>query len=473
MSRWLVLVLVLSTTMGRSVWGAYAAFDDVQISTPSWLQLSGTGAPPLIYRISRQAAGQALVELRSTAGAVDLRWCLADYQRDPTPCSTHIPVGVTVSVLVPLSRIDQGLYRLRLAYAVGDEEPRVLLSAAGAATAAAVEPAGAYRPTVAGVTVAFRSESLAYTISLRDGMADLHVRNFSPEAIHCDVTLAGWQDPTREHNPRLHLLPGSTTEVLIPLKNPDARVARAVVEVWNIRIGADDRGNLLIANPQFADHLLPLDGWFPVGMVGAMENATDFNPRVITWQMVGERLRLRNASGSRITAMAHINVGGELTQVPLTLPPEVITDVAATFAFDGRRPFVGLDQVVVDDQPVRRAIPVTAAAAVPEQALSVTARHVDERFNPLTLAYVLERAGAGKARLTVINRSAIAVHADVIIAGYQLAEVNNPRLHLPAGQQVVVELPVTRSDARLAIARLMVENVRLGDDLGELLVSAK
>ena len=467
MSRWLVLVLVLSTTMGRSVWGAYAAFDDVQISTPSWLQPGGTDAPPLIYRISRQAAGQALVELRSTAGAVDLRWCLVDYQRDPTPCSTHIPAGTTVTVLVPLSRIDQGLFRLRLAYAVGHGEPRGL--------AATVEPVAAYRPTVAGVTVAFRSESLAYTISLRDGMADLHVRNFSSEAIHCDVTLAGWQDPTREHNPRLHLLPGSTTEVLIPLANADARVARAVVDVWNIRIGPDDQGDLLIASPQFADHLLPRDGWFPVGMVGAMAGAMRFNPRVITWQLVGDRLRLRNASGSRITAMAQINVDGETIQVPLTLPPEATTEVAATFAVDGRRPFVGLDQVVVDGQPVRRPNPMAAAAAaaVPEQALSVTARHVDERFNPLTLAYVLERAGEGKARLTVINRSAIAVHADLIIAGYQPAEVNNPRLHLPAGQQVSVELPVTRSDARLAIARLMVENVRLGDDLGELLVSGR
>jgi hypothetical protein len=71
----------------------------------------------------------------------------------------------------------------------------------------------------------------------------------------------------------------------------------------------------------------------------------------------------------------------------------------------------------------------------------------------------------------VINRSAIAIHADCRIAGYQTPQTINPRLHLPPGGSALFPLPLVRSDARLALARLLVWNVRLGSDEGPSLVA--
>jgi hypothetical protein len=461
-TRWL-MSLVLGLLCNGVLHAAYAAFDDLQVQTPTWIQLPANAALPVLYRISRYSADEALVELRTTGGPIDLRWCLPGYQRDTLPFTTRVLSGEIVQVRVPLAQIDQELFRLRLALSSDGTLP------AGTTTLAATT---AYAVHVAGITAHFRGESLGYTVSLRDGMADVHVRNFSAESIHCDFSLAGFQDPRREPNPRLHLLPGSTSEILIPLAKPDSRVAHAVLDVWRIVIGADDRGEGLVNQPQFSDHLMPQAGWYPVAVLDDVEGSVRFNPRVVCWQLSGERLRLRNRSSSVIAAVAYLRLGEQIAQIPVHLPPDSTVDVPATITvLPEQHLLVALTHLVVDGQAVQRASPAITAAPVPEQALAISPRQPDGRFNPLMLAYVLERAGDGLARLTVINRSAISVHADCAIAGYQAENPSNPRLHLPPGQGVTVELSVTRSDVRLALARVLVWNVRLGEDSGDLLVA--
>ncbi|HEX3134185.1 MAG TPA: hypothetical protein VHX44_11465 [Planctomycetota bacterium] len=463
-SRWLI-ALILGTLCGCELHAAYAAFDDLQVQTPAWLQLPASAGLPVVYRISRCSVDEALVELRTTGAPVDLHWCLPGYQRDALLFITQVLTGAVTQVRVPLAQIDHGLFRLRLTLSSDGTMP------VGATTAAAT---AAYGVNVAGITAHFRSESLGYIVSLRDGVADVHVRNFSAEPIHCDFTLAGFQDPRREANPRLHLLPGSTTEVLIPLAQPDPRVADAVLDVWNIVVGADDRGAALVNQPQFSDHLLPQENWYPVGILNDTEGSVRFNPRVVCWQASDDRLRVRNRSPSAIMAEVHLRLGDQIVQVPMHLPPDSTVEVPTPINVPpGQRLFVALTHLAVDGQAVQRALPAITAAPVPGQALAITPRQPDVRFNPLMLAYVLERAGDGRARLTVINRSAIAVHADCAIVGYQPEEPSNPRLHLPPGQSATVELLVTRSDVRLALARVLVWNVRLGEDSGDLLVAVR
>ncbi len=468
--RWMMsALLTLLAAVPNVAWSAYAAFDDLQVQTPAWLQLGGGGSGPegVIYRLSRQAPGMARLELRNASAAdwaLGLR--LPGFQRDGAALRVALPAHGQLELLVPISHLDQGLYRLRLGCVVGDGDP--------ANVPAPSLGTPAYGVSVAGITAGFRAEALGYTISVRDGVADVHVRNFSADTIHGDFILAGWQDPARQRNPRLHLLPGTTSEVLIPLERIDGAVAHAVLEVWNLRIGVD-HGPLLVSQPIHADHLLDEEGWQRIAVLGFAETSAGFNPRVVSWRTdVADptRVVLRNRSPNVIGAHVRVQIGTQLAELPLTLTAMGESTLTLPFTpAPGQRPFVAFDQVVIDQRALAPAAAVVHAA-VPEQALSVTPRQPDSRFNPLTVVYVLERGSAGHARLHIINRSAIAVFADCAIAGYQDPVTRNPRLHLPAGQAVTLALPVTRSDARLALARVLVWNVRLGEDSGETLVAA-
>ena len=460
MKLWFLYLMMLCCP--AQLCAAYAAFDDIHLLLPTWQQVSGAEAPAIIYRWSQHGPQMALLEIQSRSDQpLTLTMRLPNYQADKEPLRATLTARGQTQLLVPITRFGQRLLRAPLAVSVGTNEPIT--------PTLPLLPLTAFYVSIPAITAQVKAEAVAYTISLRDGMVDLHLRNCSHDIIHADLRLVGWDELVPTPLPRIHLLPGTTIEVVVPMTTPDPGISDAIVEMTNIRFGADDVGPVFVERAQPGDPLRQTIGWYPMPVMGVAATAAGFNPWVLSWKPDGDKIIIRNASPQTITGMLHLRVGDTGINVPLSISPHREIMVDASFA-NGRRPFVGLSEPSIDGGIIAGPVSTMVPAAIPEHALPVTPRTADHHFNPFAMYYVLERGTDGQAQVTVINASGIAIHAEWAIAGFQTAEQQNPRLHLPAGQSVTLLVPVTRSDVRLPLARLNVWNIRMGADVGTTLV---
>jgi len=444
------------------VCAAYAAFDDIHLLLPTWQQVSGAEAPAIIYRWSQHGPRMALLEIQSRSDQpLTLTMRLPNYQAEKDPLRVMLSAHGHTQIVVPITRFGQRLLRAPLAVAVGTNEPTAPLMP--------LLPLTAFYVSIPAITAQVKAEAVAYTISLRDGMADLHLRNCSHDVIHADMRLVGWDELVPTPLPRVHILPGTTSEIVVPMTMPDPGIADAIVEMTNIRFGADDVGPAFVERAQPGDPLRQTIGWYPMPVMGVAATAAGFNPWVLSWKPDGDKIIIRNASPQMITGMLHLRLGDTGITTPLSISPQGEIMVEASFA-NGRRPFVGISEPSIDGGVIVGPISTMVPAAIPEHALPVTPRKPDPHFNPFTMYYILERGTDEQAQATIINASGIDIHAEWAIAGFQTAEQQNPRLHIPAGQSVTMLVPVTRSDVRLPLARLNVWHIRMGADVGAALV---
>lgn len=465
----LIRFMLLSVVLASPAVAAYAAFDEVLVPGPRWLRWSRDGVD-LAWRVRRVGALRAAIDVVDrSGGGVAGRARLPFYQADATPGATFaVPAAGDGSVEIDLARIDQLIY----------EAAVELTLASGAVCRLDPNPdldaASAYGVTPLVEDAGWRADLIAYTAQARDERTlDLHVKNFAQRPIHLDLRVPGWQAPDQV-NPRLHLLPGRTLEVLLPIAGGDARSQHAMIDAWDIRVG-DDHG--AARSPEadgFARFVCPI-GWMPL-MVGS-ECRSAFNPNAVAWRADGAAIALRNLADVALSFDLSAMGGGlELDANRIAPRVELAAGGSANVELAVARAPRGLMHVLAELPLVAgapaEAIAAVAAPTVPERWLPVTPRHDDARFNPLGLGCVIAPGVAGMARVRLINFTAADVHADIAIAGYQDGGVAHPRAHVPAGEAVDLELTVVRIDARLALAKLLVWNVRVGDDVGATLCAA-
>ncbi len=457
--RFLLLLLLVAPCVPL---GAYAGFDDVLIIEPSWTALPSeplAAAAGITYRVTALDAGRVIVELRNPGGVpVAARLRLPAYQPADAPdVDLRAEAGATAAVEIAVRRADRDCTEnaVRFSRIAIDGKELALRPAAGQLPPS--ERAFAVR--TAWESPAFRPELIAYTAVAADaGTIDLHLLNRSAQAVHAEFAVLGWQ-PADAVNPRLHLLPGSTTEVLVRGEAVDARVTAATLAVWAVRVGAD-AGPELGSGP--ADHrrFAPIDaGWSPIA--GAQDGLAGFNPRTLVQRVAGGALEIRNRSSMAVGADIRI-AGGPPRRIDLAA--EATTRLPGPVA--GGAPAIA-DRVRLAGEPVV-AEPLSIAPP-PANALAVVASPADPLFNPLTVVYAIARQGDGQARVTIVNRAAIDLHCAWRIPAYQEPAAANPRLHLPAGASVTAVVALHHTDARLPLAQLAVSEVRLGADAGALL----
>ncbi len=463
------LLIACAALLPAVAWG-YAAFDDIQPAAPVWLASADAAFPGLTYRVLRSGCDGAELELwnrgsRQLACRVRLDQGFA--AGDGALEALTLAPGARTRTPVPRPRLEQGLYRARLqATTVDGVPPPSVTTLPPAATVATYVQCF-------GDDARFRAEALACTVRLlEDGSAaEIHFKNLSHDALHFAFRLAGHQPATSAANPRMHVLPGSTAEVLVPLAHPDPRVAVALVDIWDVRVGAD-QGALLLPLGAPAACFAEEPGWSAVQAAGEAEGSAAFAPRALLWRIApdGEAVQLRNAStldiacDFRLPDLQH----GAAANPRITLAPGAMTSVPVRLsAHAGSTVSLTVCALAIAGAPLPACGPA-AALALPAERFTATPRVADRTFNARTLAYVAARGAGATAQLTVANLSAVALHAEFRLAGYQDPALPNPRLHLAAGEQRVLSVPVLRSDARLALAQLQVWDVRVGDDDGPL-----
>ena len=147
------------------LFGAYAAFDDIQLLQPAWLHAQGPLVGKVLYRIVIQDADEVAVTMRSFDGeAHALVMSLPAYQRDANPISLTVPAAEEMTVVVPVTHLDQGLYQSVLYVAPTADGLRTPSPTAS--------PMMACYARLSTHDACVNPFALAYTISVRDGQLD-------------------------------------------------------------------------------------------------------------------------------------------------------------------------------------------------------------------------------------------------------------------------------------------------------------
>ncbi len=457
---WLVIIPLLWPLLPLS---AYSGFDDVLVIEPTWTTLPTeplTAGDGITYRVRALSAERVAVEVRNlSAQPLTAALRLPAYQAtDAAAAELSAAAGATATVEIAVTRSDRDCTESAVRF-----EQLTL----GKVVLTVRPSAGARPPTERAFAVhtawenaGFRADAVAYTaIAHDDHTIDLHVLNRSSQVIHADFRVLGWQ-PDGALNPRLHLLPGVAIEILIPGTAVDARVTAATVAVWMVRLNDDDTGPALGERADDARALLPVDDdWRATGL--SDDALAGFNPQALVHRFTSAGLEVRNRSDRIIAASLEIT---GVSPPPARLPIDLPAGAAVTLPWTGAASVNVIAHEMRLDGTALRATTLVIAAP-PATALPVLPQTPDARFNSLTVVYALARQGDRQARLTLVNRAAIALHADWFLPAYRSA--SNPRLHLPAGASVTLTIDVERSDVRLPLAQVLLANVRLGLDQGE------
>ncbi len=293
---------------------------------------------------------------------------------------------------------------------------------------------------------------------------DLRLLNRSGQSIHAEFRILGWQSSTAP-SPRLHLLPGIVSEVVVPIdslieRHPGlAHAAHAAVALWAVRVG-DDRGPSMGEGADDLTAFTALDDPWKVVAFGEPTIA-GFNPCGLCWRFTDHGIALRNRT--RVAIGARLNLVGGLPSAPFAVALAPLSSTEFPLPEDHGSNVVA-NAPTVDGVPVT-VLPLTIAVA-PVNSLPVRPRWPDDRFNPLTLVAATTQAIGDQAQVIIVNRSAITVHADWHLRGFQRG-MSNPRLHLASGAAITVTVPVNQTDALLPLAQVAVWNVRLGPEPAE------
>ncbi len=463
---------------------AYTPFDEVIEVNPTWSPLpvvdgeSGkVGASS--FRLRLLSAQRVRIELRN-AGTLPLTIAvrLPSYQVDEQEVIVQAPAhGEAFAEIrvrfadrlcteseVAFSRITVGETAVVLRPFIAPPDP---LTTRAYAVATTWEHPG------------FRSSAVAYSVAasgpessgpessdseqLTPNTLDLRLLNRSGQPIHAEFRILGWQSPTAP-SPRLHLLPGIVSEVVVPLDPSIARhpgfahAAHAAVALWAVRVG-DDRGPSMGEGVDDQTAFTALDDPWKVVAFGE-PTVAGFNPCGLCWHFTDHGIALRNRT--RVAIGAHLNLVGGLPSAPfaVALAPQSSTEFPLP---EDHGSNVVANAPTLDGVPVT-ALPLTIAAA-PANSLPVRPRWPDARFNPLTLVAATTPANGDHAQVIIVNRSAITVHADWHLRGFQRG-MTNPRLHLASGAAITVTVSVNQTDALLPLAQVAVWNVQLGLETG-------
>jgi len=441
---------------------AYAAFDEVMNPAPTWTTLPGApqvAAGDAAYRVRRCGVDRIAIELRNrNPEAMQVVLRLPGYLGDQAIILTAEP-GVTTVVERVVDRLDRDLTEAAVRFSRlvrGEAELRLrpppgdppIEERAFAVTAVRDHPG-------------FRADLLAYSAKAVDQRTvDLHFRNASTQALHFDFRIVGCQPARDGLNPRIHLLPGSLAELLITVDAVGPEVGAAIIDVWRVRVGADS-GEAIGDGPldfhRYPEH--PQE-WPPIVMA---ETVASFDPRAVLLRFTPDTRVLELCNRGSVAVGLTVHAGTLAPPHQADMAPEATLSIALAETDGARQPFSLSQPRVAGRAPV--IVPATPVVP-PRNHLIAGARWPSSRFSPRVLAYAIARAG-GQAALTVVNTSAADLHAEFALAGYQDASTPNPRLHLPAGASATLSLRVLRSDARLALARLEIWDVRVGADQGD------
>lgn len=448
----------------------YAAFEEVVPLVPDWRQVPiAADRSTLAYRVRPIATDRVAIEVRNAGSQrVALMLRLDAHQAAGTgDTALTIDPAATTSVDLAITRFDRDLFAAPVTVtsaaaidAAGNSQPLEL--PAHRAKGASEQPATPI-PTTAICLVedpGFAVDRLAVSLKQTADRLDVHVMNRSNQVIHCDLRV-----PTHQGdeviNPRLHLLPGSAQEIVLPAVGLDARAPLALVQVWNVRIG-EDTGPAIAPRREDVARLPELPaGWYPLG--AADEVTAGWNPSAVAWRLLElgagrAAVMLRNQTARQLQFSVGLTGGPAL---PVELPAQGETSVVLSGMVNGA--VAKAHAIAIAGRPVPPPSTLRPAAA-PKHALPVTLRGDSTALNPLAVVYTIARDGAERATVTVVNRSAAAVHAAWEIAGYQAGLPANARLHLAPGASTTLTAGVARSDARLAVARCELWDVRVGAD---------
>jgi hypothetical protein len=460
MNRFLVLLCCLLPLQVS----AYTSFDEVIETGPTWSPLPAEQVPATAaavrYRLLVIGATRVRVEVRNPGTApLSISVQLPDYQ-DAGPATTiQVAAHAEASTDITVRRVDRRCTEAAVAFtriSVGAQNvtPRPLVPPA------TLPGARSYAAFTTWQHPGFRPAAVAYSATANgSGIIDLRVLNRSGQAIHADAQVFTWQQAGTTM-PRLHLLPGVITELLLPGTDVDARIEHATLALWNVRVG-DDSGPAMGSGPEDATVFTALgDDWHPAALgVAALAG---FNPDVVVWRFTANGVEIRNRGplpvGARLSPL------GEPVVPPFTidLAPRA-TRLVPLPAEHG--PNLLLDQPTLAGQAV--LVPPLEIAAPSAQALPLRARWPDPQIAPGTVVAVVHAVDDTMGEVTFCNRSAIAWHAEWLLPGYQRG-ITNPRLHLAAGAALTLRVPLSQNDVRLALAQVAVWDVRLGVDEGSL-----
>ena len=444
---------------------AYTTFDEIIDTGPVWSPLPADGLPlsaaGAAFRVVLIDAGHVRLELRNPGSeGLAIAVHLPSYQ-DPT---AETPLRVAAhgegQAVLAVHRADRMCTEAAVAFtriSVGTQTvtPRRF------AVAGQLPGTRAYAVRTAWQHAGFRCAAVAYSATAADAdTIDLRVVNRSAQPIHAEFQVQGWQR-AGSIVPRLHLLPGVINDINVPGEAVDGRVAHANLAVWAVRVG-EDRGPAMGSTPDDQTGFTPLGpdwrtiAWTEPAIAG-------FNPDLLAWRFTAAGVELRNRAP--LAAGVTLALIGEPP-----LPPFKVTLAASAGMVQPLPEEHGSN--LLGSAPHLAGQAVTAVpldiASPPANALALRARWPDARFNPLTVLAAANGAadGAKQADVVIVNRLAIAVHAEWALTSYQRG-LTNPRLHLAAGAMTTMHVDLSTRDALLPLAQVAAWNVRLGDDTGD------
>lgn len=465
--RPLCAIILLCCAALPSAYG-YAAFEEVIPMVSVWRQVP-VDSIAVTYRVRPIATDRVAIDVRNAGPErTTLTLRLDSHQGEGTGNVTFIvDPAATASVDVAVAHFDRDLFTAPVTVMSASlidsaGNPRPLPLPPRGANALSGQPAALSAITAVCLVEdpGFASDRLAVSLQPMADRLDVHLMNRSNQAIHCDLRIPDYQADD-VINPRLHLLPGCAQEIVLPAVRLDARAALAMVQVWNVRIG-EDSGPAIAPRREDAAQLPDLPaGWYPLG--AADEETAAWNPRAVAWRLLDlgagrAAALLRNQTALPLQLSVGLSGSDPLA---VELPAHGEASVVLFGMVNGA--VLKAHAIAIAGRPIPP--PTTLRPAlVPEHALPVTLREETAAFNPLGVAYTIARAGADRATVTIVNRTAAAVHAEWAIVGYQKGLPANPRLHLAAGASVTMTTAVSHSDARLAVARCEWWNVQVGAD---------
>ena len=459
----LALLWSLMSVLIPSCLHAYASFEEVLEVGPTWSPLPSEQLPgdarDIRYRLVILGEKKVRLEIRNpspTLVTVELR--LPGYQTANQSTTLQVAGGATGEAVMAVTRTDRlctesavQFTSITLGKTVIIPRPLVI----------APLPVGrAYALSTTWENAGFRAAAVAYTIAVTDSETmDLHLLNRSGQMIHAELMVVGWQRPGITL-PRLHLLPGVITELLIPGISVDAAATHASLALWAVRVG-EDHGPQMGDGPDDGTRFAPLEETWHMLAFGESAIA-GFNPNALVWQASDAGVTFRNRAPLALGAHLTLIGGTQRLKTDLKLDGLASMVLPLSTRHEGN---------VLATAPQLAGVAVTVAPLTidppPANALAVRARWPDARFNALTLITTVTGAADGELQAQVVfsNRSAITLHAEWYVPGYQIV-ATNPRLHLAPGATMTVVVPLTKRDIRLGLAQPAVWDVRLGDDSG-------
>ncbi len=436
--------LLLLVGLPSAPLSAYAAFETVQAPEPQWLRPSPVAQPAgdLIYRLVR-AGDQVWLEIRNRGTtAATVAWSLPDYALPGTVISCSLPAGGRHRQLVPVTRIDQGLFQAQVGPPGAPPLPVDTQALAFGVVATTEDPR-------------FAANLLAYTVEATEaGKLHVHLRWEGDRPVHTDWRIVGQPALVL---PRLHLLPGQFEEVLLDITAWPG-MEKAMVEVWRVRIG-EDVGPTVVDDVPAPPAMLPTrEGWAPCGS-GAPTHP-GWNATVVHWQSVTDGagvisgLRLWNRSSLDLSLrwwLLDAEGGGT---VALAAGAEVTVPVAAGVVSADGLLWVMAAAERIDHQPLSAPWPGPSPLA-PKGAQAVVPQTADARFNAAQVLALPQVAQDGGVTVMVVNRLACRLEATIALAGIRsavsLAPGANQQVPMP-GLHAAALTPETR--VRIAAIKL-------------------